>query len=237
MTRRPIAIFDIDGTIFRSSLLIELFRELVRGKIFAPQALQEIQKSETRWLNRRGQYERYIWDVNETYREHIVGKKRSQVVAASRRVIRSQKLRTYRFTRDLLRKFRGAYHTVAISGSPLEVVREYNKFLKFDKIYGTENGMDRRGRYTGRVLHEPPLYKKELILGYIEAHGLNMRGSIGVGDTESDIGFLELVDEPICFNPNVLLAKVAKKNNWKVVIERKDLIVELNPSKVKFLAP
>jgi len=62
-----------------------------------------------------------------------------------------------------------------------------------------------------------------------------MRDSIGVGDTESDIGFLELVDNPIAFNPNTTLAAHAKKKGWKIVIERKDLVVEIDPRKAKFL--
>jgi phosphoserine phosphatase len=50
---------------------------------------------------------------------------------------------------------------------------------------------------------------------------------VGVGDTESDISFLELVEKPICFNPNKRLYTYAKRNDWKVVVERKDVIYEL----------
>jgi phosphoserine phosphatase len=81
----------------------------------------------------------------------------------------------------------------------------------------------------------PPLYKKELILRYVKNHNLSLKKSIGIGDTESDIGFLELVDYPIAFNPNTVLAERARKRNWSVVIERKDLVVEFNPKKVKYL--
>lgn len=237
MTRRskPIAIFDIDGTIFRSSLTIELFRKLVLRGVLPKKFLNQIRRSESKWLNRQGHYDDYIWDVVRAYKTGVVGKSRNQVVAASRQVIRGQKLRTYRFTRDLLAKIREKYVTIAISGSPLEVVNEYNKFLKFDKIYGTEFGVDERGRYTGKVLHEPQQYKKELIIRYVEKHRLNLKNSIGVGDTESDIGFLELMDRPIAFNPNSKLAAYAKKKDWNVVIERKDFIVQFKAKNVKYL--
>jgi phosphoserine phosphatase len=124
---------------------------------------------------------------------------------------------------------------IGISGSALEVVREYNKFLKFDKLYGTEFGVDEKGVYTGKVLHVPPLYKKEIIARYIQSHKLSLKGSIGVGDTESDIGFLELVDRPIAFNPNFQLGEYARKKNWDVIVERKDLIYEFKPKNVKYL--
>ena len=61
----------------------------------------------------------------------------------------------------------------------------------------------------------------------VEKEGLTLVGSVGVGDTESDIPFLELVEKPICFNPNLKLYKHAKREGWKVVVERKDVVYEL----------
>lgn len=231
---KPIAIFDIDGTIFRSSLTIELLKELVSRKVFAATLMRRVWASEKKWLNRSGHYEEFVLEVVKAYQKAIVGKRRADIVAASRAVTAGQKFRTYRYTRNLLQKIRRKYFTIGISGSPLEVVNEYNKFLRFDKVYGWEFGLNERGRYTDVVLHEPPQYKKEIVVRYAKSHNLSLRGSLGVGDTASDIGFLELVDQPICFNPNVMLAKTARKKNWKIVIERKDLIIEFKPKKVTF---
>lgn len=232
---KPIAVFDIDGTIFRSSLTLELFRKLVARGIFPASTINRVKRSEQKWLNRQGHYDDYVHDFVEAYLQAIVGKKRGDILRACREVVREQKYRTYRYTRALLKKLRQRFFTICISSSPLEVVREYNKFLKFDKIYGWELGVDERGRYTGKTLHLPALYKKELIVRYVKGHGLSFRGSVGVGDTEADIGFLELVDQPIAFNPNTILAKYARAHGWKIVIERKDLVVGVDPKQVKFL--
>ena len=97
-------------------------------------------------------------------------------------------------------------------------------------------GIDEVGRYTEVVLHVPPRYKKELIVRYMQNHNLSFKNSIGVGDTESDVGFLELVDKPIVFNPNTKLFNIARQRKWKVVIERKDLVLEMSPKNVKVLA-
>ncbi len=45
-----------------------------------------------------------------------------------------------------------------------------------------------------------------------------------MGDTETDISFLKMVDNPICFNPNKNLYNYAKKKGWEIVVERKDVI-------------
>lgn len=232
---RPIAIFDIDGTIFRSSLTIELFEHLVRAKVFPVAVMEKVRRSEQKWLNRQGHYDAYVEDVVAAYQKGVIGKKRNAIVAASRRVIREQKYRTYRYTRKLLERIRGEYLTIGVSGSPLEVVREYNKFLKLDKLYGWEFGLDERGRYTSAVLHAPPQYKKELVVRYVTNHNLSLRGSIGVGDSDADLGFLALVETPICFNPNTTLAAEARRRNWTIVVERKDLVMEFKAKNVKFL--
>lgn len=232
---KPIAIFDIDGTIFRSSLTIELLKRLVADKIFAPAIMDKVRRSEEKWLNRKGHYDDYIREVWQGYQKAIVGKKKSQIIQASKLVIQEQKYRTYRYTKKLLFQVRERYHTIGISGSPLEVVQEYNKFLRLDKLYGWEFGLDEKGRYTNVVLHAPTQYKKELIVRYVQNHGLSLKGSIGVGDTETDVGFLELVERPICFNPNSVLARIAKRKKWTVVLERKDLVLELKLNKAKIL--
>lgn len=235
MRTKPIAIFDIDGTIFRSSLTIELLKHLARKGVVEPAVMRKVWRSESKWINRRGHYDNFVHDVIEAYYKGVIGKRQKSIIETSREVVREQKDRTYRYTRDLLKRLRSKYFTIGISGSPLEVMAEYDKFLKFDKIYGTELGVDEQGRYTGVVLHEPPAYKKEIVLRYVQSHNLSLRHSIGVGDTDSDIGFLELVDRPIAFNPNTRLAELARRRNWTIVIERKDLVLQFEPKKVKYL--
>ncbi len=69
--------------------------------------------------------------------------------------------------------------------------------------------------------------KSKILDRVLEKGGLTLRGSVGVGDTESDIAFLKRVQKPICFNPNKKLYTHAKRAGWRVVLERKDVIYEL----------
>jgi phosphoserine phosphatase len=54
-----------------------------------------------------------------------------------------------------------------------------------------------------------------------------MKGSYGIGDTESDVKFLEVVENPIAFNPNENLRKIAEKKGWRIVVEKKDVVYEI----------
>src|SRR3989344_2935157 len=57
---RRVAVFDIDGTIFRSSLLLELVERLIENGIFPKEARAQFATERDEWLDRKGDYETYI---------------------------------------------------------------------------------------------------------------------------------------------------------------------------------
>jgi phosphoserine phosphatase len=71
------------------------------------------------------------------------------------------------------------------------------------------------------------LNKAAILKRAVEKENLTLAHSIGVGDTETDVPFLEMVARPICFNPNMKLYKYAKRMKWDVIVERKDVVYEL----------
>ena len=117
---------------------------------------------------------------------------------------------------------------MAISHSPYEVVAPFAKKFGFNKTYATVYEVDKQVRFTGKVLYEDVIFNKDKTLKRaIEKEGLNLKGSIAVGDTESDVPMLKLVDNPIAFNPSKGLYKVAKRRKWQIVVERKDVVYQL----------
>lgn len=229
---RPVklAIFDIDGTIFRSSLLIELVHEFVAEAIFPKKVLAEIENDYLAWVDRKGSYENYILKVVQVYASNIQGVKEVDVTRAARKVIGEQKNRMYRFTRDLIKDCRkNDYYLVAVSGSPHEIVTTFVKTMNFDAAFGTLYET-KNGVYTGRIaLDNTVRDKAKVIKLFLEDYNLaaNLKKSLAVGDTEGDIPTLSLVGEPIAFNPNQGLLREAKKQKWRVVVERKDVIYSL----------
>jgi len=224
--KKKVAVFDIDGTIFRSSLQRELIMSLVKYGVFPPIVRKELEKDYFSWINRQGSYEDYIMRVVRSYEQRIGGVLVDDVRHVSRLVIEQQKNRVYTYTRELIHKLRPTHRLVAISGSPIEIVREFNRFWKFDTVYGMVFGV-KQGRYTGEVVEVPIFEKHNILERYIKDNQLTLQASVGVGDTESDASFLEMVARPICFNPNRDLYRAAKRRGWSVVVERKDVIYHL----------
>lgn len=224
-----LAIFDIDGTIFRSSLVIQLCQALVMAGIFPKTSQTEIEKEYLAWLNRKGSYEAYINKVVKIYIKYIKGKQFSQVKRVADRVIFLQKDRTYRFTRNLIKKLKKqGYFLVAVSGSPDYIVEAYAKAIGFNACFGTQLEVI-NNKFTGKVVNLDSAFNKAgVILGLVKKYPkADFKKSIAVGDTEGDVNMLNLVGKPIAFNPNLHLAKIAKKKAWQIVVERKDVIFEL----------
>jgi len=228
MTQRKLAIFDIDGTIFRKNLSFELINELSWLKIFKKSVRKDLVRHYSDWLDHKGTYEDYRRALVDLYDDNIKGCKKEDVIKASQIVVPFYKNRVYIFAKDLIEKLREKnYKIIAISGSPSEIVEEFNKYLKFDAVYGSVYEVGDDGYYTGNVLFEPPHHKDQVARQYMAENNLTLEDSYGVGDTESDAKFLEIVENPIAFNPNDNLKKIAEDKGWRIVVEKKDVIYEI----------
>lgn len=57
--RKPLAVFDVDGTLFRRGLLPALTRRLVDEGVFSEKVREELSEDYYAWVERRGSYESY----------------------------------------------------------------------------------------------------------------------------------------------------------------------------------
>lgn len=227
--QKRVAVFDIDGTIFRSSLLIQLVEQLIEDGVFPESTRGEYERERLKWLEREGDYEAYIDATVRAFRRHLKGVHYGEFAESGKRMAEKHWKRTYRYTRDLLSELKSkGYYLLAISHSPKTVLDQFCPKLGFDKSYGIVYEIGPQDRFTGLVSDEHLIMNKAAILKRaVEKENLTLAHSVGVGDTESDIPFLEAVAQPICFNPNQLLLRYARRMGWKVVVERKDVIYEL----------
>lgn len=227
---KPVAFFDIDGTVFRSSLLIELVERLIAEGVFPTIAKERYVDEYRVWLDREGSYEDYINAVVATFQEHIKGVHYGDFADLGRQVVVSQSKHVYRYPRDLIKELKQhGYYLVAISQSPKTILDEFCEQYGFDKVYGRVYEIGPQDRFTGVTSDEHLIQNKANIVKRIFDRNpdLSKEESIAVGDTDGDITLLESVAKPICFNPNQKLYTHAKRVAWPVVVERKDVIYKL----------
>ena len=224
--QQKFAVFDVDGTIFRSSLFVELVEHMISRGIFPMEMKQAYIKEYHAWWNREGTYNAYIEAMIDAFHAHIKGVYYGDFADVSRAVVQQQQHRTYRYTRDLVKKLKeDGYYLVAISHSPKTILDFFCPNLGFDKVYGMMFDIDENGLLTGTVKDKYLIMNKANILHrVIEKENLTLQDSVAVGDTAGDIPVLEMVHNPICFNPNSELYARAKASGWEVVVERKDVV-------------
>lgn len=226
---QKVAFFDIDGTVFRSSLLIELVEALVEAEIFPEEARVSYKQEWKSWKNREGSYEDYLSAIIRVFMTHVKGVHYGDFADVCKIVMMNNNKLVYRYTRDLIEKLkRQQYHIVAISQSPKTMLDEFCRVYGFDKVYGRIYELGPTDRFTGVVTDEDLIANKANVVKRILANeDFTIENSVAVGDTEGDISMLDMVAMPICFNPNNALYQHAKRMGWKVVVERKDVIYEM----------
>ncbi len=230
MSKQKVALFDIDGTVFRSSLFIELVNGLIKEGIFPPETGETFAEAYDAWQNREGNYEDYINSMVKVFMEEIKGAPYGAVVDVGRTVVARQHKKVYRYTRGLIKSLRSqGYYVVAISNSPKFILDDFCEQYGFHKVYGRIYEIGPQDRFTGQIIDLHLIQNKVNILKRLMENSpeLTLEESVAVGDTESDIPLLEAVSHPICFNPNQKLYTVAKRQKWEVVVERKDVIYYL----------
>ena len=223
---KKLAVFDIDGTLFRSSLLVELVEELVKQKVFPEKARTDYIGAFKKWNNRTGSYEDYINAMVRSYMKYIKGVSYDDFFQCCRTVSALHSGEVYLYTKKLIADLKKkGYFVLAISQSPKGILDLFCNQYGFHKIYGRFYEIGPTDKFTGVIADEHIISNKaNIVKRVLEKENVTLAGSIGVGDTEGDIQFLELVENPICFNPNKKLYRHAKRMKWEVVVERKDVI-------------
>ncbi len=230
------AVFDIDGTLIRWQLYHAVVDKLASAGVLGAGAKEELKTARMRWKKREHpesfrEYERFLIDRYEITLPSIDAKTFDVVVRA---VIDEYKDQVYIYTRQLINDLKAkGYTLLAISGSHQELVEAIAAHYGFDDFLGSH--YERVGdRFSGKK-DIVSLDKKKALKSLIKKHNLDIQGSIAVGDSLSDAIMLEMVGNPIAFNPDNSLYEKAKVNSWKIVIERKNVVYELEPKNGKYV--
>lgn len=225
------AAFDIDGTIIRWQLYHALADELARAGLLGANEYAAVRAARLEWKKRSDNeaFRAYELTLIKLIDAAISGISVKQLEAASKVVITKYKDQVYTYTRDLITDLKKqGYLLFAISASQSEIVQLIADYYGFND-YGGSTYETLDGYFTGQrdILksERKPTFLKQLV----QKHGATWKGSIAVGDSESDIPMLETVECPIAFNPTKQLFEHAKSAQWQVVVERKNVIYELQP--------
>ncbi len=237
MKPRKFAVFDLDGTLFRSSLYFEIVHELSRSGKLDAITRQAIDSAYSDWKIRKSDevFWEYANSLMSAYQEQLQDLSPEDYETAVRQVFESQKEYVYVYPKQMLARLkREGYFLLAISGSQVEIIRLFCEYHGFDDWLGSVHERDNYGLFTGNstITH---IDKSDALNELVSKNNLSLEGSIGIGDTQGDTKILNMVEKPIAFNPNKQLYEHAKNNGWELVFERKNVVIQLTKINEKYV--
>ncbi len=234
--KRPFAVFDIDGTVARTSLYLATLHAMKRRGMLPDSDSKAIDEALEAWLSRSSDqsFEDYSRVCIAVFDRALPTIKFSAYQAVVDEVMQKFAHKIYRYTTGLITDLKKKQYMIfAVSGSEQSVVEHFCKQHGFDDWVG--NKYEHDGLYftgkMGATYKNKPSHVKKLVSKY----GCTLQDSIAVGDTHGDIEMLEYVEKPIAFNPNKTLFDYARGAGWQIVIERKNVIYKLEPSNGQYV--
>lgn len=244
MTKNKAAFFDIDGTLFRNSLLIEHFLKLVEDGILDKKIwTDEIGPLYSKYENRQGAYEDYLDKSALAYQKSMRGIDKKIIDKYSQIVIEENKNKVYNITKNAVNKhLEDGFLIFFISGSPDFLVGNFSKLYSATESISTIYEFDENNKFTGKVL---PMWDGKSKLSAVtilkDKYDIDLNNSYAYGDTNGDITMFQMVGNPHAINPSYeLIEKLYEDEDLRkksvINIERKDVnySFKLNDLKVDF---
>ena len=232
------AFFDIDGTIFRNSLMIEHFRKLIAFEVIEPEVwYTKVKKVYLEWEKRYGDFEEYLETLADVYVEELKGVDKSYIEYIADHVIKLNGDKVYKYSRNQIEYHKKQNHKIFfISGSPDFLVSRMAERYEATDYRGSIYKVDSQNRFTGEIVKMWDSQSKQReINNILEEYNVDLKSSYAYGDTSGDLSMLKMVGNPIAINPNkeLLLSiredeELSQKTN--IIVERKDVIYKLDPN-------
>ena len=147
------AFFDIDGTIFRNSLMIEHFKKLVAFEVIDPSIwYTKIKKVYLEWESRFGDFEKYLEVLAKVYLDELKGVKKDYIQYIAAHVIKVNGDMVYKYSRDRIEWHKEQGHKVFfVSGSPDFLVSKMAEKYGVTE-YREAYKVDENNNFTGEIV-------------------------------------------------------------------------------------
>lgn len=227
---KPFAAFDVDGTIFKSSLAEKVVDTCIEAGIFKAEPFNQVYANKRRWQvsNNEGLYQAYLHRLVGTFVNQMAGIEVEQFEKVTLTMLEQHRVRKFAFPRKLIQALRPTHHLIAISGSPDILVEPFLQDLDVHTSYGSSFKIE-DGKFTGEATGVGD--KATALQNLVKDNVVVRVGSVATGDTFSDIPMLGYAEIPVMFNASRTLTNYGSEFGWMRVNEVKDQITALEWNK------
>lgn len=230
------AFFDIDGTLYRNSLMIQHFKKMIKYEVIDPLIWHSsVKHTYDEWEKRFGDFEVYLEELAEVYIKELKGVNKSYIDFIAKQVINLNGDKVYKYSRTQIDWHKKQGHKVFfISGSPDFLVSKMAEKYGVTEYKGTIYEVDENNNFTGEILRMWDSENKQRIIDeFVEKYDVDLPSSFAYGDTKGDLSMLRMVGNPVAINPNRELFYCIKNDpelskKTTIIVERKDIVYKLN---------
>jgi phosphoserine phosphatase len=219
----PDATFDLDGTVFKMTVLEAYTDWLSRQTVFDPMP-PEIAAAKQVWKNENTE-QNYIAHLGQLVRffiEQVPGKSVSQLNEAARIVANQQRHRRWNITTAIIDKLRPTHNIISVSLMPEWLIDPFTDDLGFVALMGSTY-VTREGQFTNEA------HSIDKATEYTNVrNGDSSKLDIHMGDTVGDSSLFVLAKRPILFNPSWALYQQMKGEGLTIITSHKDIATVIN---------
>lgn len=231
-----VAFFDIDGTIYRNSLMIQHFKKMIKYEVIDPQIWHnKVKHTYREWEQRYGDFEDYLEELAEVYVSELKGVNKAYIDFIAKQVINLIGDNVYKYARSRIKWHKENGHKVFfISGSPDFLVSKMAEKYGATEYRGSVYKVDENNNFTGEIIRMWDSENKQKVIDeFVRKYNVDLEKSYAYGDTNGDYSMLSIVGNPIAINPNRELFFNIKNDpelskRTAIIIERKDLVFKID---------
>ena len=233
MEAKPIAAFDLDGTLYKTSMLDAVYEQASSENIIDELTARRVHNANETWQyrhNNEGTYTRSVGLTISALINTMKGREPEVLTDLATRAAKNAELRKRSFVHESMKLLSGSHEIVIISASNILITNAFleqygMETIPKENIYGsTWEVVD--GKFTG---NGTTLDKVSTIENIVKDHKARLGSrSVAFGDTISDFGMLKLTEIGFMVNPSAALEKAANGRLHKIN-ESKDTISHTLP--------
>ncbi|MCK9427006.1 MAG: haloacid dehalogenase-like hydrolase [Ignavibacteriaceae bacterium] len=224
MKNNKIAFFDIDGTIFKGNIIEPLLDLQVEDNLLEKSFADEIHNLHV--LLHKGEITRDVASkkIVETWAMGLKGKSYQNIFKHTEDFIKNNLQNFYSFTKPLLKLIKKTHNIILTSNEPQFVCEVILNLFGLTNVASTIFEV-KSGVFTGKVIQFNSTLedKKNSAKKFINQY--NFKQSFAFGDSITDVGILDVVENSICVNPSKELQEYAEKKGW--IITNSDNVLNL----------
>lgn len=214
---KQIVLFDANGTLHNDFSIFPLFETFATEGYIPKHDSERLQEIHDRYIDGSIGFRTFVVDTLQAAAQTLTGRQESVASRIAELFFAYEDFNWFGYVKPTLLEIDKAQaQSVLITAAPQFAATSIAAALGMYRAFGSRFAVENDGTFAGNVLSvlgssQKGTLTKELIK--------DVSYSAAFGDSEGDIGMLELVDQAVCISPTDRLRTHAVQHGWEIVTD------------------